>query len=177
MMAAPALKWKTILLEFFPLDTPFPALTLPLAVFLFLSTSFFCRCETGEPVDTYSRRQLLGEESLTAFAGGGLGEVDDADEFALFLAEAAKEPFTQDLARGNVCVFFAGGPDEVKQMDVSVQSVLDFVPGVRIAVAADVGTLEVYQRCVRQFLSFPRTTDDWLRVYDVRTRCAQEGLH
>lgn len=97
----------------------------------------------------YRSRQLRGEQTtVAAFAGGGIGEVEQTDEFASFIARASEEPFTAGVTRGNICVFLAGGADELEQIDVSVQSVMDFVPGVRVAVAANDESLGAYERYV-----------------------------
>lgn len=67
-------------------------------------------------------------------------------EAASFFAEAAELPFTDDLARGNVCAFIAGRAGEADLSKVTVMSILSFNPGMRVAVAAEDAGLGAFQR-------------------------------
>lgn len=72
-----------------------------------------------------------------------------ADPTLDFFEEAAERPFTQDLKRGNLCGFIAGRVDEADMWEVTAKSILEFVPGMRVAIAAEVEGLAEYERSVR----------------------------
>lgn len=76
--------------------------------------------------------------------------VQRSAETASFFAEAARRPFTHDLARGNLCVFVAGRADEADMCKVTVVSILRFNPGMRVAVAAEDAGLRAYTRWVQE---------------------------
>ncbi|CAM9459802.1 unnamed protein product [Scytosiphon promiscuus] len=128
-------------------------------------------CSTVLPVDIYARRlsaTTAGAESAprvaqmldgatsatagrrvndlvaapTADAGGPI----PADQTLAFFDEAAGRPYTQDLARGNLCGFVAGRAGDAEMWEVTVKSILEFVPGMRVAVAAEVEGLAEYER-------------------------------
>ena len=61
-------------------------------------------------------------------------------------ADATVLPYVNDLVRGNLCAFIAGGVNEVDQVEVAVMSVLEFLPGMTVAVAADNAAFHTYQR-------------------------------
>lgn len=69
-------------------------------------------------------------------------------EFDFFMKEAAKMPFAKGVTRGNMCIFIAAGSDEVEQTDVTIQSILEFVPGMRIALATESDSVDEYRRYV-----------------------------
>ena len=70
----------------------------------------------------------------------------DADDANSLFNDATILPYVNDLVRGNLCAFFAGDQNEVDQVEVAVRSVLQFVPGMRVAVAADDAGFHSYQR-------------------------------
>lgn len=69
--------------------------------------------------------------------------MDDAQSM---FDDATISPYVNDLVRGNLCAFIAGDVDEVDQVKVAVMSVLEFVPGMRVAVAAESEGFHSYQR-------------------------------
>lgn len=114
-----------------------------------------------KPVDVYSRRMSDSPESLVAaiengrrrlssskksnFVSGSAADAERSEQRRAF-AEAAKRPFTKDLKHGSICAFVAGRAEEVDEWAVTVRSILQFAPGVRIAVAAEEDGLGLYQR-------------------------------
>ena len=74
--------------------------------------------------------------------------LSERDEVAQFFDEEAKKMFTNEVPRGAVCAFVAGTESEVDQLEVTVMSILEFLPGVRVAIAAEDGSVDAYQRCV-----------------------------
>ncbi|CAM9484511.1 unnamed protein product [Scytosiphon promiscuus] len=60
----------------------------------------------------------------------------------------SQDPFTDDVLRGNLCVFVPGYLHQRSFAEVTVESVLRFMPGVRVAVAADPSEMDDYQLSV-----------------------------
>ena len=90
----------------------------------------------------YSTRRLLSVDALA--------EDEDEEEdwgFEAFTAKSARLPFTHDLARGDLCAFLGGKAGEVEQTRVTVESILEFMPGMRIAVAVEPDCFDAYDRC------------------------------
>ena len=61
-------------------------------------------------------------------------------------AQEAVLPYTRDLLRGDICVFIAGRMGKVDEIEATVASILQFAPGVRMAIAAEEGSLEAFER-------------------------------
>lgn len=101
-------------------------------------TISFFRCETGLPVQGGVYRRL----AATTFPGG-----EGASDALSMFSEATVLPYVNDLVRGNLCAFMAGSLDEVDRVEVAVMSVLQFLPGMRVAVAADDAAFDAYDRC------------------------------
>lgn len=95
----------------------------------------FSRCDTLAPVDPAALREVAPELS-------------ERDEVAQFFDEEAKRMFTDQIPRGGLCAFVAGTESEVDQLEVTVTSILEFVPGIRVAIAAEEGSVDAYQRYV-----------------------------
>ncbi|CAM9484581.1 unnamed protein product [Scytosiphon promiscuus] len=55
-------------------------------------------------------------------------------------------PFTDDITRGNLCVFVPGYLHQRSFAEVTVESVLHFMPGVRVAIAVDPSEMDDYQQ-------------------------------
>lgn len=70
----------------------------------------------------------------------------EAKDAQSMFAEATVLPYVNDLVRGNLCAFVSGHLDEVDQVEVAVMSVLQFLPGMRVAVAADSAGFDAYDR-------------------------------
>lgn len=117
--------------------------------------SFVCsrlaRCDTRKPVDAYTprdpySRRLSDTDDVAALASRVSGSVSKKSKPARVFEEAASTPFEGDIARGDLCAFVAGRADEVDEWTVTVQSIQKFAPGMRVAVAAEVDSVEAYKR-------------------------------
>lgn len=106
----------------------------------FLVPFFPCcfRCDTVLPVQGGVYRRL----SATTVSQG-----ERASDALSMFAEATVLPYVKDLVRGNLCAFIAGSLDEIDQVEVAVMSVLQFLPGMTVAVAADNAAFDAYDRC------------------------------
>lgn len=95
------------------------------------------RCDTFAPVDRNAPRLPEAASELSA---------EQAEVVAQFFEDEAKRAFIGDVTRGNICAFVAGTASQVDQLEVTVTSVLEFRPGVRVAVAAEHDALDAYRR-------------------------------
>jgi len=59
--------------------------------------------------------------------------------------ELSHQPFTEDMTRGEICAFIAGREDEATKWAVTMRSILQFEPGMRIAIAVE-GDPQAYRR-------------------------------
>lgn len=123
-----------------------------------------------EPVELYARRlsavpdaesasrvaQMLDERTAVADRSADFfdtpstragGASTPADPTWTFFREAAERPFVGDVTRGNTCGFIAGRADEAEMWEVTAKSILEFLPGMRVAVAAEAEGLAEYERC------------------------------
>ena len=62
------------------------------------------------------------------------------------IEKAALYPYTHDLVRHDLCAFVAGFAHEVAVAEVAVTSILQFVPGVQVVIAAEEASLDAYKR-------------------------------
>ncbi|CAM9840562.1 unnamed protein product [Scytosiphon promiscuus] len=99
-------------------------------------------CDTLEPVSAYNSRRLSRSSQLDDRDHGEEGE------FEWYMRGAADTAFTHDVKRGEICAFIQGGPGRLQQTEVTVQSILEFVPGIRVAVATEPGSLAAYESAV-----------------------------
>ncbi|CAM9350086.1 unnamed protein product [Scytosiphon promiscuus] len=117
-------------------------------------------CDTLMPVDIYSRRLSDSPESLMAASANGRRKLsaskpdfvddaaaDQAEQLRVF-SEAARRPFAKGLKHGSLCAFVAGRADEVDEWTVTVKSILQFAPGVRVAVAVEDDAFDLYHRAI-----------------------------
>lgn len=88
----------------------------------------------------------LAPEVATRTAG-------DEKDIAWDLDESASRPFFGDLAWSNLCAFLAGRAGDLDRLEVTVASILQFVPGMRVAVAAADNSLDAYERCAWSLLA------------------------
>lgn len=58
---------------------------------------------------------------------------------------ATMTPFSKNLLRGNLCAFIPGYLNQRQYAKISVESVVRFMPGMRVAVAADPSEIAEYQ--------------------------------
>lgn len=54
--------------------------------------------------------------------------------------------FTKDIARGEICVFVPGYLEYLAETNHTVNSVLGFMPGVRVSIATGIFDFHVYNR-------------------------------
>ena len=66
-------------------------------------------------------------------------------EINSFFEGLSHQPFTEDITRGEICAFIAGREDEATKWAVTVRSILQFEPGMRIAIAVE-GDPQAYRR-------------------------------
>ena len=114
-------------------------LVLPWPAQLPLYAPYVSRCDTLAPVEgPYDFRRLSASvEDRTHH---------NADDAQSMFDDATILPYVNDLVRGNLCAFIAGDEHDVDQVEVAVKSVLQFLPGMRVAVAADAAGFDEYQR-------------------------------
>ncbi|CAN0343563.1 unnamed protein product [Ectocarpus sp. 12 AP-2014] len=112
-------------------------------------------CSTVMPVDVYGRRLSASDDSdpfrvakmIEAEDVGNELSVDvDMEKAIRFFEEAAERPYSQDLKRGNLCAFVGGRVGEEAMWEVTVKSILQFMPGMRLAIAAEADGLGAYKR-------------------------------
>lgn len=97
--------------------------------------SFFLpssRCDTLAPVDPNALVVVTPELS-------------EREEVAQFFEGEAKRMFANDIPRDGVCAFVAGTGAHVDQVEVTVTSILEFLPGVRVAIAAEADAVDAYR--------------------------------
>eukprot|EP00752_Nemacystus_decipiens_P010095 g8996.t1 len=58
--------------------------------------------------------------------------------------------FTQNVARGELCVFLPGHLEFLAETNVTVNSILQFMPGVRVSIATGIYDFHAYNRTVGQ---------------------------
>lgn len=90
--------------------------------------------------DIYRRLSAVVADSPKLMVGS---EMDDAQSM---FADATILPYVNDLVRGNLCAFIGGDVNEVEKVEVAVMSVLQFLPGMTVAVATDSTGFHAYQR-------------------------------
>lgn len=105
----------------------------------------------GAPVVARRLKTWNAVKTIGTGLAPSLGATHDDD--VSFFVEAAKRPFVGDIARGNICAFIAGNADTVDQLEVTVTSILQFVPGMRVAVAVEAESLETYRRWVHPLVN------------------------
>lgn len=96
-----------------------------------------------EPVEAYTRRRLKAANTGVVAPAPGSGE-----DAPTFFSEAAQRPYTEELVRDNLCAFVSGGAAEVDQVEVTVMSILQFVPGMRVAIATEADGVDDFEMYV-----------------------------
>lgn len=105
---------------------------VPERVLLAVSRS---RCDTLAPVDLNDLRVVTPELS-------------ERDEVVQFFDDEGKRMFTDEVTRDGLCAFVAGTEAQLDQLEVTVTSILEFLPGMRVAIAAEDDAVDAYRRCV-----------------------------
>ncbi|CAB1119417.1 unnamed protein product [Ectocarpus sp. CCAP 1310/34] len=112
-------------------------------------------CSTMMPVDVYGRRLSASDEGDPLRVAKMIEAEEVGDEWSVdvdrvkairFFEEAAERPFFQDLKRHNLCAFVGGRVGEEAMWEVTVKSILQFMPGMRVAIAAESEGLDAYER-------------------------------
>ncbi|CAM9613973.1 unnamed protein product [Ectocarpus fasciculatus] len=118
-------------------------------------------CSTVMPVDAHGLRLSIDDESLSLqiMMDSEDGEEEDSsfepienvdvssrEKAIRVFEEAAERPFFQDVKRGNLCAFVGGRVGEEDMWEVTVKSIVQFMPGMRVAIAAGAGGLDAYER-------------------------------
>lgn len=104
------------------------------------------RCDTVEPVTAYNSRKLVLEDKIVFDETKMRSEDEEEDGGQWFPpGGAADQDFTNDLKRGEICVFVEGGARHIHQAEVAVRSVVEFMPGVRVAVATEPDSVAAYE--------------------------------
>ena len=60
--------------------------------------------------------------------------------------DSASIPFHGDVTRGDMCAFIPGYFQFIAETEVSIQSVVHFMPGMRVVVAVHLNDFSVYQK-------------------------------
>lgn len=91
------------------------------------------------PVTVYSIRHLQS-------AVVSIDDEDSDEGIEAFLAMSADLSFSHDLVRGDLCAFIGGSADELEQTTITVESIIEFMPGMRVAVAVEPDSFDAYDR-------------------------------
>ncbi|CAM9712766.1 unnamed protein product [Ectocarpus sp. 4 AP-2014] len=124
-------------------------------------------CSTGKPVDVYRRRlsadhedysfelaQLMkAEDSKDKDSEDGFEprmkvEVGGREKAIRFFEAAAERTYLGEVERGNLCAFVGGRVGEEAMLEVTVKSILQFMPGMKVAIAAAAEGLDAYERSI-----------------------------
>ena len=76
------------------------------------------------------------------------------------------EPYIKDVVRGQLCAFMIGYAPFVLETRVAVESIVHFMPGMRIAIAAHFEDVPLFERCDMGFVEpcgEVETNGDWRR--------------
>ncbi|CAM9587062.1 unnamed protein product [Ectocarpus sp. 6 AP-2014] len=121
-------------------------------------------CSTREPVNVYGRRlsghedfsldlaQLMeAENSEDADSEDGFEprvdvEVGGREKAIRFFEAAAERAYLGEVKRGDLCAFVVGRAGEEAMWEVTVNSILQFMPGMKVAIAAKAEGLDAYER-------------------------------
>eukprot|EP00903_Cladosiphon_okamuranus_P019226 g17680.t1 len=101
-------------------------------------------CDTVRPPSAYDSPRRLASFAKVAEKPATAVGADESGPEAL-MRRSAEMAYTEGVKRGEICVFIEGHADRVLQTEAAVQSVLEFVPGVRVAVAAEQDSLGAYE--------------------------------
>lgn len=64
--------------------------------------------------------------------------------------DPADEPFVEGIKRGQICAFMTGFSFFIMETKVAVDSILHFMPGMRVAIATQAEEVSVFERCVKE---------------------------
>ncbi|CAN0334430.1 unnamed protein product, partial [Ectocarpus sp. 12 AP-2014] len=122
-------------------------------------------CSTREPVDVYGRRlsahhedyslelaQLMGaedsedEDSEDGFEPRVEVEVGGREKAIRFFEAAAERTYLGEVQRSDLCAFVSGRVGDEAMWEVTVKSILQFMPGMKVAIAAEAEGLDAYER-------------------------------
>lgn len=60
--------------------------------------------------------------------------------------DPANEPYLKDITRGQICAFMTGFSSFLKETEVTVKSIVQFMPGMRVAIATQDHDVSVFER-------------------------------
>ncbi len=60
--------------------------------------------------------------------------------------DPANEPYAEGVTRGQICAFMTGFHSFLRETEVTVKSVLHFMPGMRMGIATPAEDLSVFER-------------------------------
>lgn len=60
--------------------------------------------------------------------------------------DPANEPYAKGVTRGQICAFMTGFSSFLRETQVTVKSVMHFMPGMRMAIATQAEDVSVFQR-------------------------------
>lgn len=78
--------------------------------------------------------------------------------------DPANEPYVKGVKRGQICAFMTGFSFFIMETKVAVESVIHFMPGMRIAIATQAEEVSVFERC-RQLFFRDRGNDPHTRQH------------
>lgn len=105
-------------------------------------------------------------------------DLNEDDECALFFKEESERLFVQDVVRGSICAFVAGTTSDAARTTVTVESILRFMPGVRVAIAAEDAALGTYKRYGSETVPFicKRCLPPHVELVDLPTTCRRHSF-
>ena len=104
-------------------------------------------CETHEPPHDREETELIaGFESLVHGMDRVSAKSSTTVEEPSPDMDPAATPFIGDITRGNICVFIPGYFDFFHETRLAVDAILNFMPGVRVAIATDPKEYHVFHR-------------------------------
>lgn len=99
-------------------------------------------CDTHEPpqpTDTLAKR--LNEITVTT-----LDEANEVDERHALYGDPGVDGFPGGLKRTHICAFIPGYFEFLPETDITVSSIVQFMPGMRIVIATHPMDFHVYNR-------------------------------
>ncbi|CAM9924133.1 unnamed protein product [Ectocarpus fasciculatus] len=87
-----------------------------------------------------------GEKEDSSFEPIQDADVSGRQKAIRFFEEAAERTYLDGLERSDLCAFVSGRVGEEAMWEVTVKSILQFVPGMRVAIAAEAEGLNAYER-------------------------------
>lgn len=90
----------------------------------------------------------------------GASRLSSTDDDAPY--DPANEPYLKDITRGQICAFMTGFSSFLKETEVTVKSIVHFMPGMRVAIATQDHDISVFERWVQQYCTSRLTSCIWV---------------